>query len=484
MPISINTFLTLEASLTARLYDTWLPIYERISAAIIKAVEVDSYEGVEKAVELLKLERAMTGNVKYAKTIGKSAMIFGASRLSEVDDIGAIDEPGSKGDIARATKQIAMGLQYSSKKIRAHVAKLAYDEIERKRIGEKSLKKGIVELAEGLGGKFARGESNINLAASLHTSRLATNGFLVESKLLNKTTYMINEFLDARTCAVCDFMNGTIFSVEMEYERIQKVFTAETVDDLKRLAPWSGQSKASLESLSSMTSSEIQESGFGSPPFHPLCRGILDADETGQVLVEEVQSNIPGMGAINPPSISQMEQRVKNKIIPRSGSVSLAGINDLSTANQIVETMAYQVEKRGLSINNVETVSRGKFITRMRYAADTGEYTLKINKTALNGLGGLAEVNAVYAAGYEEGLHLARNLEEATVFDYGVRAVTKKAMLDDLATTFPVKGSLLAEQGLVASAAELYLKSEVSVLSVEELEFLNKYLEWTINTDF
>lgn len=479
MPISVETFLTLEASLTARLFDTWLPIYERISAAIIKAVENNSFEDVEKAVSLIKLERAMTGNVKYAKTIGKSAMIFGASRLSEVEDIRAIDEPGSKDNITKATKQISMGLEYSSKKIRAHVAKLALDEIERKRIGGKSLKKkGIVELAEGLGGKFARGESDINLAASLHTSRLATNGYLVESKLLNQKTYRINSVLDVRTCPVCDFMNETIFKVEMEYERIQKVFAAETIDDLKRDAPWPGSSKASLESLSSMTSSEIQEAGYGSPPFHPLCRCIIDEDETGQVLVEEVQSNIPGMGAINPPSISQLEQKVKNKIIPRSGSVSLAGIDDLSTANQIVETLSQQVEKRGLLINNVETVSRGKFLTRMRYTADTGEYTLKINKTALNGLGGLTDVNAVYAAGDEEGMHLARNLEEAVIHDYGVRAVTKKAMLDDLATTFPVKGSLQAEQGLVSSAAELYLKSEVSVLSVEELEFLNKYLEW------
>lgn len=474
---SPETFLVLEESLTLRLLKTWSPIWNKISAAIIKAVDNDNQDAIEEAIARIKLESSMVGNRKYAKTIGQAAVIFGASRLSEVDEVAALDDQDVAGNIEKAVNQISMQLADASVKVRKDVRSM----IEAAKQDKAKIKKGIVELAEGLGGKYASGESSINLAASLHTSRLASYGYTVEALLLGQATYAINEVLDSRTCPICYFMDGKVFEVKSEHERVKKVFLAETVDDLKLLAPWPSNTVAGREELSRMTAIEIQSSGYGSPPFHPLCRGIIDETDEKMPIEETRIDGIPGIGNIKPPTLEQLEQKVINRIIPRSGSVDLSGIDDLSIINQIVETLSFQIEKQGLKIDNLITVNKGKFLTRLSFSKETG-YTLSINKKAINSLGDLADLDTLISAGANDGLHLARDLNELVIHDYGIRVTARKVIQEELSETFPGI-SKLADSGLAESAAELYLKSQVSTLSVKERAFLDRFLEWTINTE-
>jgi hypothetical protein len=472
-----QTFLTLEESLSLRLLDTWQPIKGRIIVSLVQAIELDDYEAVNAVVARIKLERSTEGNYDYIKQIGRGAVLFGSSRLTdgEPDDTQALEEPGTKSTVARSSSQVSMVLKDASIKVRRAVEQQAFEELENRRIGK--IQKDITTLAEGLGGKFASGESSINLASSLHTSRLSSYGYCVEATLLQVVTCTNNEALDSRTCPVCEFMDQTVLSVEKIFTQVKKAFEATTVEELKRTAPWPGQSKAALTELTSMTTNEIQELGYY-PPFHPLCRGFLDFNTSGQQVVDTVTtpSNIPGMGNITPPTLAQSEQRIRNSVIPRTGHVSLDGINDSSVAAQIAETLVQNVQKYGKQVQNVQTVSRGKFLTRMDYDATDKRFTLNVNKTALNKLGDKTAVDAVYASGAEDGVMLARNLDEAITHDYGVRSVTVKAQATgDLSVSYPGV-SQLADEGLIESGGELFLKRAVSTLNVDETAFLEALL--------
>jgi hypothetical protein len=78
----------------------------------------------------------------------------------------------------------------------------------------------------------------------------------------------------------------------------------------------------------------------------------------------------------------------------------------------------------------------------------------------------------MYAAGAGDGVMLARNLDEAVTHDYGVRSVTVKALATgDLSVTYPGV-SQLADEGLIESGGELFLKRAVSTLDAGETAFL------------
>ena len=89
--------------------------------------------------------------------------------------------------------------------------------------------------------------------------------------------------LDDRTCPVCQYMNGKTFDVEDQFSRTVQQLSAGDPQALKDLAPWPSQSAAGLQDLYGMSLGELQGGGYGAPPYHPGCRGMLslagDVDE-------------------------------------------------------------------------------------------------------------------------------------------------------------------------------------------------------------
>lgn len=142
---------------------------------------------------------------------------------------------------------------------------------------ELELRKAEASLADRLneavltGGRLA-----INISANLTTSRLATFGFLAEAVTTGVETYQINEILDKKTCSVCRMMHGRTFDVQREYGRVLQALSTSDPQELRSISPWPSNSKAGLTALGELSAEEMQAAGFGSPPFHPGCRGFLD----------------------------------------------------------------------------------------------------------------------------------------------------------------------------------------------------------------
>lgn len=143
-------------------------------------------------------------------------------------------------------------------------------------IDEVELRKAESSLADRLNDAvMGTGKAVIDLGANLTTSRLVTFGYLAEARERSITTYQVSEVLDDHTCPVCEYMHGKTFSVEEEYTRVLQALTTQNPQELKSIAPWPSQTKAGLRALNSMTLNEMQSNGYGSPPFHPGCRGVL-----------------------------------------------------------------------------------------------------------------------------------------------------------------------------------------------------------------
>lgn len=118
------------------------------------------------------------------------------------------------------------------------------------------------------------GKKLFDLAANLTTSRLIAFGFLSQASH-SETQYQVNEVLDDKTCPVCQFMHGKVFSVAHEYGKVLSALGTQDPKELADVAPWPDQSKAGIKSLKAMSNVELQTAGYGSPPYHPHCRGFL-----------------------------------------------------------------------------------------------------------------------------------------------------------------------------------------------------------------
>lgn len=143
-------------------------------------------------------------------------------------------------------------------------------------LDEVELRKAEASLADRLNDAvMGTGKAVIDLGANLTTSRLVTFGFLSEAKERQITTYQVAEVLDGHTCPVCKYMHGKTFDVAQEYTRILQTLTTQDPQELKSIAPWPKQSKAGLRDLNGMSLKSMQSAGFGSPPYHPGCRGLV-----------------------------------------------------------------------------------------------------------------------------------------------------------------------------------------------------------------
>ena len=160
----------------------------------------------------------------------------------------------------------------------------------------KASAKRELSLAEKLNDAVARGgRVAIDIGANLTTSRLVSLGFLAEAQKSGVERYKVNEVLDSKTCPVCRYMHGKTFKVDNEYSRMLQSLQTSDPQDLRSLSPWPGQSKGDMQDLYDMSLGEMQGEGYGSPPYHPGCRGIL-------MLEGNVEEHIPlGGGMLDQP---------------------------------------------------------------------------------------------------------------------------------------------------------------------------------------
>jgi hypothetical protein len=80
------------------------------------------------------------------------------------------------------------------------------------------------------------------------------------------------------------------------------VLQLQDPEALKTAAPWPKQDDQSVKVLRSLSEAEIQARGWGSPPYHPLCRGQLVPLGTTEAMVP-VQELVVEQEVAPPPQI-------------------------------------------------------------------------------------------------------------------------------------------------------------------------------------
>lgn len=115
----------------------------------------------------------------------------------------------------------------------------------------------------------------VSMSANLTTSRLISYGFLSEAVTNGIQQYEVSEVLDTRTCPVCELMHGTVFDVETALSRVTEILNITDPAQLKARAPFPSQSATSLAELRLLSADELASRGLDTPPYHPLCRGIV-----------------------------------------------------------------------------------------------------------------------------------------------------------------------------------------------------------------
>lgn len=316
MPV-LESFLTLEDSLRTRLLNKWqkiaTPMVTRMTTKVMESAPGGAFEEIEN----LNLKRVVAGEQRFIRFHSVGSYLFGASNFTgEVarteairnQEVPEIIEPSIAlfnamiEDIDRSLRIAAT----DTIELAGRIVTAWKDEVSKVPVTmTESLEKqdlpqpfDIKEFEEHFGDEIivaeltavqmrefisvfmeerisATGASVVTAASSTHTSRLASYGFLVEAQLFGVTKYRVTEQLDGRTCPVCRRMHGKIFEVDDSFRRLDGILRIDDPQTLKQASPWPNQSKAGIAELDALTNGQLQSRGFGFPPYHPNCRGVL-----------------------------------------------------------------------------------------------------------------------------------------------------------------------------------------------------------------
>lgn len=282
-----EAFISLDESLTGAVVREWRKHWADVAVDIRAAFAADDYRGIEVALDRLDYRDAYEASVGTVKFISKQAMLFGVSRHGELRFSKFMKTPGAVDIVETATTQLGASIQISAETFRKSLLRFTHEWL-----GRKADAKGQVLKADPISeseGEIIRdfvvaleafaevaGVSNIAIATSLHTSRLAQYGFCVEADLLGVTSYQINEVLDKRTCPLCEAMNGMVFSVDQVFSRLDRIIRVSDPAELRALNPFPPQTKAGLARIKAMSGADLAAQGWDAPPYHPRCRGYID----------------------------------------------------------------------------------------------------------------------------------------------------------------------------------------------------------------
>jgi len=286
MTTAVESFLVLEKSLSTRIFRQWKRDTDAVLNQIISHVNRGEFE---RAIDLcpdLSMAETVDNNLRYTEFIGMQATLFGASRLTQghvrrtrfVNE----DQPEAVSQASEAMVDM-IGTEGSE-----DVCRVANELISEERAAQqdeayKSDEQVRRDATKGFIRKFqtsvrGNGEAFINLGSSLHTSRLSAWGFTQEAQFRGISQYQVSEQLDSRTCPVCRTMHGRKFAVSPAANKLQNWLSVKRLAELKSVAPWPKQDAKSVNRLAKMSRSKVQENGWDTPPYHPLCRGVLVAE--------------------------------------------------------------------------------------------------------------------------------------------------------------------------------------------------------------
>lgn len=286
MTVKAEAFLALESALSKRLQVTLRALVSPVYKGIQRAMDALDYEEAERLVRTIRLGDLYEKNKAYVAYMTNLAMLFGASRVTTnpgTTVVGLGFEKNTSFNLAQVLGQsigakaeqylIAQGLQVIAQHKEAQQATTKAEKTADPTNPTSKKPPRILRDFQ----TFMRdsGKAYLDIASSLHTSRVSAYGFTAEALALGIEEYQINEQLDNRICSVCAQMHGKRFKVRDARASLEVVTRVSDPDQLKLLQPWPKKNKATLEAITSMTHEELVGKNWHIPPFHPRCRGML-----------------------------------------------------------------------------------------------------------------------------------------------------------------------------------------------------------------
>ena len=338
MAVKLESFLVLEESLTDRISASWARKAAPTINKIVRAVGQGKFDEAYALVNQLDMAEIIKTNDKFIETAGMASILFGVSRV-QTPKKSEVAKNGKPEALNKSTELMEMSMATAgTEAVRTRARKLIAEEEDRQlQLGqtvEKAATKGFVT-----GFKTAlrdTGEATINIASSLHTSRLAQWGFTTEAELTGVTAYEVSEQLDGRTCPVCREMDGKVFPVSTAKTKLERWLSVDDPADLKTVAPWPKQDAASIQSLKGMTTSELIGAGYDTPPYHPRCRGVL------------VPASQASIQVTLPAPLQQFNLPQLREIAEDQGIVAVADlVNETAENNLTIDQLAALIGIRG-----------------------------------------------------------------------------------------------------------------------------------------
>ena len=245
MSIKAESFLALEASLTLRLRTTLDDLTGRVFAAVQRAMDAGDWGQASREMQALDLAPVFDLNTGYIAYVSRLAVLFGASRVTPTPGTSSVGLGYEKGLVAQAVESLRQALVVVGQRnlIAAGLQLIAMnrDRQDAPVAVAKAAKPYVPPVLPFASFMDAQGKAVMNLASSLHTSRLSAFGYTAEANYLGVTEYQINEQLDGRTCLVCRMMHGKVFKVQDARNLLDLVVRTQNPDELKSLQPWPSQ---------------------------------------------------------------------------------------------------------------------------------------------------------------------------------------------------------------------------------------------------
>lgn len=277
MAVKNESFLVLEDSLASRVGNA---VRRGLAAEVAKIASMGRKGEFTKAHTMtnkLDVRPFVEKQRKYIELVGMQAILYGARDFRRAKNTSFAKE-GKPVLLDKAVETMILMLsENGNEAIKAVAHKMLETEEAAQKESQFQVAKAATDgFVKGFVSSVSKtGKGFVDMGSSLHTSRLASWGFTKEAQLLGHTSFMVSEVLDGRTCKVCKTMDGKVFPVAPALKKLEGLLSVDNPNDLKSMAPWPKQDKASLDKFTKMSDDDLMKAGWDTPPYHPGCRGIL-----------------------------------------------------------------------------------------------------------------------------------------------------------------------------------------------------------------
>ncbi len=371
MPVKLQAFLSLEESLATRMQAGYVKASAKVFNRVQRHIEALEWDSAVAVLQTLDLTSVVNENDAYIRYLSQVSVLFGASRVNRTPSTSLVGLGFEKGTVDITVDAFKRAIT-DSLRTRIISTGLQLIAIERAKESPEVLEGGtyLGRILKAAGKKASgilpfqsfmdkQGRAEFQMASSLHTSRLSAFGFTAEADYLGIERYKITEQLDGRTCPVCQLMHGKEFLVSDAKALLDIVIRTQDPDELKGLQPWPKQNAAALESMQALSPEELVSNGWHVPPFHPRCRGLLEASgkvaPLGQVAPPPEYQVTPEDFSQLGVSFSPSKIKAWNQIIKTPPSELLAKLSEVSHSELLLQALG--VSSKPLGISNLSATS-------------------------------------------------------------------------------------------------------------------------------